>query len=185
MSNVGRKQMQGTAKITTNDVPRVTAAIFSAGNPIVSEAYSKFDEDIVTFFGTEYLNKYINQELDGGNKLLTFSVYYPDTQGFREVRKVALKPEKCNGHTYRYAVSGWGVIQFHLGRQLDGNLDCYFGVNSEKRANTWFATYPELRSPNLWSWQLVEKHVKRLSREIKKYAQPSVQAGLPRSAAAP
>ena len=38
--------MQATAIIDFDDVPRVVEAIFAIDNPIVSEAYSKFDEDI-------------------------------------------------------------------------------------------------------------------------------------------
>ena len=177
--------MQTTATIDVDDVPRVVEAIFAIDKPVVSEAYSKFDEEIVIFCSEEELIENITQERESGNKLLTFSVYYPDTQGFREVRKITLKPGAVKGHKYRYAVSGWGVIQFHLERLSDTTLKCYFGVNTEKRANKWIATCPELKSPDLWNWQLVEKHLRRLSRELKKYAQPGVQEGLPKSAAAP
>ncbi|MGB4812811.1 MAG: hypothetical protein WBP13_10100 [Methylophilaceae bacterium] len=163
--------MQGTANIAANNLTKVTAAIYTIGNPMVSEAYSKFDANIVNFHSAEALNKYIYHGLQKDN-LLTFSIYYPDTQGFRNVEKIALSPEKCDGHTYRHAVHGWGVIQFQLTRQLDNTIECYFGVNSEKRASTWFANFPALKSPNLWNWSLVEKHIRRLSREVKKYALP-------------
>ena len=166
--------MQATATIDFDDVPRVVEAIFAIDNPIVSEAYSKFDEDIVIFYSEEELIGNINQERESGNKLLTFSVYYSDTQGFREVRKIALKPGAVDGHKYRYAVSGWGVIQFHLERLSETTFKCYFGVNTEKRANKWIATYPELKSPNLWNWQLVEKHLRKLSRGTT--AEPQGQA---------
>ncbi|MGB4811942.1 MAG: hypothetical protein WBP13_05625 [Methylophilaceae bacterium] len=130
-------------------------------DPIVSGAYSSFDSDIVSFHSAEALNEYISHELHEKNTMLLFSVYYPDTQGFREVRKITLIPEKCDGHTYRYAVGGWGVIRFHLKRQLDNTLECYFGVSSEKRANTWLVNVPEFMAPNLWHWKLVEKHIRR------------------------
>lgn len=168
--------MQATAKIDVGDVPRVVAAVFDSGSPMVSEAYSAFDANIVVFNSAEEVTAYINNAREGGAKLLTFSVYYPDTQGFREVRKIILKPEACDGHKYRYSVGGWGVIQFHLEYQNDSSIKCYFGVNSEKRANKWFGTYPELKSPSLWNWQLVEKYIKRMSRELKKYAQQGAPA---------
>jgi len=168
--------MQATSTIDAGDVPRVVEAIFASGSPIVSEAYSDFDVNIVVFNSAEELTAYINQAREGGEKLLTFSVYYPDTQGFREVRKITLKSEACDGHKFRYGVGGWGVIQFHLERQKDATFKCYFGVNSEKRANKWSGTYPELKSPNLWNWRFVEKHMRRLSRDVKKYAQQGAPA---------
>ena len=168
--------MQAAGTIEAADVPRIIEAIFAADSPVVSEAYSGFDANIVVFNSAEELAVYINQAREGGEKLLTFSVYYPDTQGFREVRKITLKPEACDGHKCRYGVSGWGVIQFHLEHQQDTTFKCYFGVNTEKRANKWAGTYPELRSPNLWNWRLVEKHIRRLPREIKKSAQQGAPA---------
>lgn len=168
--------MQATATLDAGDVPRIIEAIFAADSPIVSEAYSGFDANVVVFNSAEELSAYINQAREGGEKLFTFSVYYPDTQGSREVRKITLKPEACNGHKYRYGVGGWGVIQFQLEHQNDANYKCYFGVNTEKRANKWADTYPELKSPNLWNWRLVEKHMRRLLREVKKYAQQGASA---------
>src|SRR4030095_3135872 len=91
-------------------------------------------------------------------------------------RRVSLDPQKCEGHSFRYSVGGWGVIhvQLRLGRTAE--VSCSISVNSRKRANAWFATHPEFKDPKLWNWKAVEKHAARLSRRVRALAQQTIAA---------
>ena len=167
--------MQGQAVIASSDVPRIVEAVFALGVPGVYEAYSAFDSEILSFPGPQELAAYI-QERSVRESFLGFVLYFPDTRGFVEKERIRLDPKKCDGHTFRYRISGWGVIQFQLDFGKPKGVECRFAVNSEARANRWFGTYPEMKSPALWEWKLVEKHTRRLVRELKKYAQQGTPA---------
>ena len=179
---VGRVEMQREEALTSNDVKRVVEAIFITGNPKIYEDYSAFDSEIVSFTNASELTSYIARPRPKNESYLGFVVHYPDTQGFVEKRKIILNKEKCGGHSYRYSMSGWGLIQFQLNLQKAPDITCRFAVNTEKRANTWFTTYPELKSPGLWDWKAVEKHVRRLIRELKKYAKQGAPMDAPKAA---
>ena len=57
--------------------------------------------------------------------------------------------------------------------------NCTISANSQTRAEAWAATAPEFKSPKLWNWPLIKKHARRLSRQLKKSAQPSIRADAP------
>ncbi len=173
--------MQREETIASNDTKEIVEAIFAAGDPTVYEAYSAFDSDIVAFSNAGGLLSYIAMPRPKKESFLGFVVYYPDTRGFVEKRKINLDKEKCDGHSYRYSMSGWGLIQFQLNLQNAPHIACRFAVNTEKRANRWFATYPELKSPELWNWRAVEKHARRLIRELTKYAQQGAPVDAPKA----
>lgn len=163
--------MQREETIAGANLERIVEAIFVEGRPDVYEAYSAFDSDIVSFSNAAELNSYISWPQPKKEGTLGFVLYYPDTKGFVERIRIALDREKCEGHTYRYRVNGWGLIQFQVNSQKTPNIVCRFAVNTEKRANAWFPTYPELQSPALWDWKAVERHARRLIRELRRYAQ--------------
>ena len=174
MQFVGRIKMQREEIIASDDISRIVEAIFASGNPKVYEAYSAFDSDILSFSNAGKILSYIAiPRPKEKESFLGFAVHYPDTRGFVKKRKINLHKEKCGGHSYRYSMDGWGLIQFQLDLQKAPDIACRFAVNTEKRANTWFDTYPELKSPDLWDWKAVEKHARRLIRELRKYAQPA------------
>jgi len=94
-------------------------------------------------------------------------VYYAAALGHVQTRTIALQPEKCGGAAWRETVEGWGLIQVQLQYKVGADVECRVAVNSEKRANAWAQTYPELRSPSLWNWKLVEKQARRLIRVLR------------------
>lgn len=169
--SVGRTEMQREETITLSDLERIVQAVFVEGSPNVYEAYSAFDSDIVSFSNAAELNSYISRPGSKKEGSLGFAVHYPDTKGFVEKRTINLDKDKCDGHSYRYGMNGWGLIHFQINLQKAPSVSCRFAVNTEKRANLWSATYPELNSPAKWDWKAVERHARRLIRELKKYAQ--------------
>ena len=163
--------MQHENTINNTDVSKIVDAIYAFGKPKVSEAYSKRGEDIVPFGSASDLMSYINEAISRKEVFLNFAVYYPEAKGFIKKEKIKLDPKACDGHTFKFRSDGWGVIQFQLDYRREPNVKCRFAVNTEKRANNWFGTYPKLKSPSLWDWELVQKHARRLIRKLKKYAQ--------------
>ena len=170
--------MQREETLSISDLVKVVEAVFAVGDPAVFEAYSAFDSDIESFATATDLVAYINRPRSNNKGTLGFAVHYPDTRGFVEKRKINLIKEKCEGHSYRYSMGGWGVIHLQINLQKAPNVTCRLAVNTEKRANTWFATYPEVKSPDLWDWKAVEMHARRLIRELKKHAQQGAPADI-------
>lgn len=165
--------MQREDNISNESLGKIIEAIYD-GDPRVIEAYSEFDRDIREIPTKESLEQLISEEI--GKKNRHKSVYclllYPGSNGFVSKRKIQLDPKRCDGATYRYTMEGWGVSQFQLELTKPASIRCRFAANSEKRANNWAETYPELGSPSLWKWSVVEKNTRRLIRVLRKNAKP-------------
>jgi hypothetical protein len=144
----------------------VADAIFSERPSTVVEAYSEFSRTLRTFESTEELSAYATAQRDLTAGSIHVAIHYPDMAGKITISRVALDPEKCNGHAYRYKVEGWGLIWVHL-RLRPGNVESFISANSEKRANAWASTLPELESPSTWDWRSVARHLRRLRRALK------------------
>ena len=161
--------MQYEKIIEQTNVRSILNAVYE-NEAIVREAYSAFDKDIISFPKLDDLEKYIETELSNDNEFIQVVIYYRETKGFIQKKKINLKPEKCNGATLRYTMEGWGLIQLQINYKEPQAARCRIAVNTEKRATAWTETIPELKSPALWDWKLVEKHARRLIRILKKCA---------------
>lgn len=105
-----------------------------------------------------------------GRSYVGYALHYPDSGGYVEDRLVKLDPAKCQGHTFRHCVGGWGLIHVQLKKQHD-LFECRVAVNTSKRAAAWAGTHPELKDPALWRWPAVERHARKLIRHLKGAAQ--------------
>ena len=161
--------MQREETILFESIDTIIEAIYE-GNPSVFEAYSGYEREIRYFHDKQSLIEYISEELanDSKHKSVYCLVQYSETGGFVRKRKVQLDPNRCDGATYRYAMEGWGLIQVQIDLTDRERVRVRFAVNSEKRANNWAGVAPELKSPNLWNWSLVEKNARRMIRVLRK-----------------
>ena len=157
--------MQRVENIPLPHVHRVLGAVF-VGSPLVCEAYSKFDQATRSFESLEALLAYIRAERELGIKFVNLVAHYQEALGQVRTRTIELKPEKCNGATWRETVEGWGLVQLQLEFKGD-TAECRVAVNTERRANAWAQTYPELGAPSLWDWKLIEKRARRLIRVLR------------------
>lgn len=139
------------------------------GNPVVYEAYSIPDQELRVFSTSSDVMSYIDEASYKEENLVYLSIHYPEAEGYIYIKRINLIPEKCKGATVRYSAEGWGLIQFQLWLNKNG-LSCEIGANSEKRALAWASTHPELKSPHLWKWQVVQRQCRRLNRVLKKSA---------------
>lgn len=74
-------------------------------------------------------------------------------------------------HSFRYRVSGWGLIQLYLGGMNENEktlIHSYTNHNSEKRAIKWQETSPEMGRADKWDWQEVNKVSRNLNSYIRK-----------------
>ena len=152
--------------IPSAQVGSLLAAAFK-GTPLVSEAYSRFDFPLRSFGDPTSLERVIHAEREAGNKSVSLVVHYPESKGQVITRRINLLPEKCNGASWRETLEGWGLIQLQLEYQGGDTVKCRIAVNSERRAEAWAQTYPEFGSPELWDWQAVERHARRLIRVLR------------------
>ena len=44
-----------------------------------------------------------------------FQLWSPDFNGGIVFEKIQLDPKRCNGHAFRFATQGWGLIQLYFG----------------------------------------------------------------------
>ena len=109
-----------------------------------NEIYTKFDLEIDEF-GT------------------TFQLWTPRHKGKPIFRKVDLDPKRCNGHTFRYATEGWGLIQLYFGGLKNNELKhSHIGHFNEKGALKW----EENGLVSSWDWTEIQATSRKLKYQI-------------------
>jgi hypothetical protein len=171
---VSAKLVQGIAIVTAAGLIDLAEATFDSGNPVVYESYSSLDEPLRRFKSAAELKADIEAGMTKDDKFLQYCLHYQESLGHVAERKITLKQSTCGGHSWRWTVEGWGLIQFQADLKQLPKIECRIAVNSQKRAELWADTISELRSPALWDWQIVERHASRLIRRLKKLAKNSI-----------
>ncbi|HET7083603.1 MAG TPA: hypothetical protein VFI23_02460 [Rhizomicrobium sp.] len=147
------------------DFQPVLDFIFNRSGCRVFESYSEFDAEIREFKSTNDLSQvYRIGECIGSSHSVYLQLVPPGADALYHIRRIVLKPS--TGHKYRYSIEGWGLIQLYLGGLgPSGLVLSHTNHNSEKRANLWAHTYPEIKSPEAWDW----KQVVRTSSAVNRY----------------
>jgi hypothetical protein len=141
-------------------------AIFDQSPSTVIGAYSGFDQEARMLMSSQELCIYAATRRNSPERSVHIAVHYPDMAGRLVNTRLALDPAKCGGHSYRYRADGLGLIQVYL--QLGSTLpQSFVSANSEKRANAWATTFPELDPPAAWNWPAVARQLRRLRRVLK------------------
>ena len=154
-------------QVTQSRLPELTQAVFAAERPEVYEAYSAYDRESTVFTAAEQLNELMVGEDATSKVFFDFAIWYPSCGGRVEKERIQLKPEKCEGHTFRYSIGGWGIFRLQCDFRRGPLIDCRVAVNSHKRALVWEPHYPEWLGVEEWNWQMVEKHERRLLRKLR------------------
>ncbi len=161
--------MQTTQNIFISQLHDILNAIYDEGAPVVREAYSEFDTPTREFKTKSDLLNDLTYSPGQKAKFFHYSIYYPESAGFTIEERINLKPEKCNGHTYRFSQAGWGLIFLQCDFKNYPVIECRIAVNSRKRAELWAPTYPKLRSPDAWNWNIVDRYAGKLVRRLRKH----------------
>ncbi len=142
--------------------------IFSETELQVYDCYSEPQKEVMKYESTEdIVNKF---DLVSGNKFaVTFKLYSSNFKGDFRIQKINLNPKYCNGNTYRYTTTGWGLIQLYFGGLEKNELrTSHIGHQSKQRAITWQKTNPELGLVDKWCWEEVERTGRFLRYQINK-----------------
>jgi hypothetical protein len=115
----------------------------------ISEILSKFDLD----YGGKFAN--------------TFQLWTPRHKGIPIFRKVNLDPKRCNGHTFRFATEGWGLIQLYFGGLKNNELSqSHIGHFNEKGALQCEDTNKVNGLVSSWDWTEIQKTSRKLKYQI-------------------
>jgi hypothetical protein len=160
--------MQTAQQISLDQLHAVVTAVFAQGPVIVRQAYSDFGCGTKEFPDANVLLDDLHFVPRAGDVFRQYTLYYPEAKGHTHERRIALKPQACNGHTFRFCQEGWGLIQLQCDFRKHPRVECRIAVNSEVRATTLGDTYPDIHIPDSWDWTVVEKKAGRLIRLLRR-----------------
>jgi hypothetical protein len=145
----------------------LATAIFAKGDPVVVEAYSSFETEPRHFTTVAEICTYVSQQRGNPHGSAHLAIHFRDTGGHLGTKRITLNPDKCDGFTYRFTHEGWGLVWVYLHLADSSTIGSFISANSQKRAEKWADTYPELDPPSTWIWSAVASHSRRLSRALK------------------
>lgn len=163
--------METLQKISLEQLNEIVAAVFVQGPVVVRQAYSNFGCATREFADADALLDDLHHESGVGHLFRQYTLYYPEAKGHTHERRIDLKPEACDGHTFRFCQEGWGLIQLQFDFRKHPMVECRVAVNSAIRASNWSDTYPDFQSPNAWDWAVLERKAGRLVRVLRKMGQ--------------
>jgi hypothetical protein len=136
----------------------------------IFESYSPYGEQLREFCSySEIESRYSIGQCRGSASSVNLQLL-PIGAGEVIIERNNLEPQHCNGFTYRFCSSGWGLIQLYLGGiSPNGLVHSHTNHNSEKRAFAWETTYRDKLGPvSAWSWPAIEKTSRRINSFIRK-----------------
>ncbi|MBL8820075.1 MAG: hypothetical protein JNL58_28890 [Planctomyces sp.] len=163
-----KQSMQISQQISLEQLNEIVAAVFEQGPVVVRQAYSDFGCATREFADADALLGELHYVPGVGEVFRQYTLYYPEAKGYTHERRIDLKPEECNGHTFRFRQDGWGLIQLQCDFRKHPMVECRVAVNSAIRASNWSDTYPDFQSPSSWDWAVVERKAGRLVRLMRK-----------------
>lgn len=147
---------------TPDEQVKVLRGILDIPGLRVYELYSAAGQELKEYFDVES----IIFDLKNGGQSLYFQLWLPEFNCQPIFRKVDLNPKYCNGHTFRYATNGIGLIQFYLGAFNGNNLfKSHLGHFEERGAIGRFGD-----EAKLWNWPAIRRISGKIKREIQKLA---------------
>jgi hypothetical protein len=140
--------------------------IFNTTELQVFDHYSPYGQEVSQYKSTaEIISRF---ELEKGRQsAVAFNLWAPEFGGKARFQRVELNPKYCNGHTYRYATEGWGLIQLYLGG-LEENIlfHSHIGHFNEAGSLKNEDINKENGKVNLWDWKAIEQTSRKLKYQI-------------------
>jgi hypothetical protein len=140
--------------------------IFNSTELQVFDHYSPFGQEISQYKSTAEIISHFELE-KGRQSAVTFNLWAHNFGGKARYQRVKLNPKYCNGHTYRYATEGWGLIQLYFGG-LEGNtlFHSHIGHFNEAGALKSEGINKENGQVSLWNWKVIEQTSGKLKYQI-------------------
>ncbi|MEZ6055783.1 MAG: hypothetical protein R3C01_03670 [Planctomycetaceae bacterium] len=136
--------MAGSANLdffaVEEDQEAILSFLFSQTDVRVFEAYSEFGTDLREFRTTEEVSAAypLGIDLHGNGHAVLLKLWSPSVMEQLSIRRIALNPESCNGHTFRYCIDGGGLMQLYFGGVCERVVTLsHFGHQSQVRAEKW------------------------------------------------
>jgi len=158
---------QATFYAARSDEIEVLRFVFDETDCHVFEAYSRYDRDVRRFASLEEIRSALDVGTDRSteSRMVLLDLWSPSTGGEPTIRRRDLK---VPGASFRYEVSGWGLFRLQLGGSGDNLVrSSWFAHNTEKRAQRWSDTIPDLGTPDAWNWDEVTATGRRVVRHIR------------------
>jgi hypothetical protein len=114
--------------------------LFSSTDVRVFESYSEFGQELREFRSVAELGAAfpIGEDMHGNGHAILLQLWSPSVMKDLEITRIALQPDKCDGHTFRYRIDGGALIQLYFGGIHEKVVTkSHFGHNSEIRARKW------------------------------------------------
>ncbi len=114
--------------------------LFASTDVRVFESYSECDAELREFRSTDELARVfpVGADPHGNGLAVLLQLWSPSIMQQLYIRRFALSPAHCNGHTFRHNIEGGGLIQLYLGG-VNGRVvtKSHYGHQSQVRAQAW------------------------------------------------
>ena len=141
--------------------------IFKETDLLVYDLGSQYGQEICQYKASDEISLKFDLEIDEFGT--TFQLWTPRHKGKPIFRKVDLDPKRCNGHTFRYATEGWGLIQLNFGGVKNNELKLsHISHYNEKGALNWEDTNYLNGLVSSWDWTEIQATSRKLKYQIHK-----------------
>jgi hypothetical protein len=152
------------------DLDELLEFVFALPDCRVFESYSLMEQELVEFQSTaEIRSRYRLGHCGGTGDTVLLQLVPSRAGGAVGVARIELDPRRCQGATFRYRLTGWGLIQLYLGGVSPrGVVHSHTNHASEKWARAWEATCAWERGPvSAWDWREVTRVSSKINRFIR------------------
>ena len=156
--------MTNATLITLTNFGKLIEGAFQPEAPQVASSESELGQPLQRFATPEDILTKAAYCIEAGSYNYAFGFWYPSMKGNVIERKITFDPPR-EGASFRYSLSGWGIIHLRLYVTAD-TLQTRVAVNTEARAKSREARYPEMGPASAWDWRAVETYAFRLSRRL-------------------
>lgn len=122
------------------DTRAVLDFVFGSTDARVFESYSEFDADLREFRSTDELAAAfpIGTDPHGNGCAVLLQLWSPSVMRDLVIRRFALNPAGCAGHTFRHCIEGGGLMQLYLGGVYESVVTkSHFGHQGQARSQAW------------------------------------------------
>ncbi|HLX64139.1 MAG TPA: hypothetical protein VKX17_22895 [Planctomycetota bacterium] len=141
----------------------------------VFESYSKPSQELREFRSVDELAIAFKIGLDefGNGMAASVQLWSPSVMSDLTITQIALDPDFCDGHTFRYRIDGGGLMQLYLGG-VHGKIitKSHFGHQSEARARAWGTNVGV-------NWESLKSLSNKIQYHVRKRMAVAIVASLP------
>jgi hypothetical protein len=106
--------MQTNTNLDRTGLGKLIVSIFESGTPEVYLRNTDDGENAGDFVSAGEVNAFIDSAIEAQRQFVGFTIWYPDTRGYVEKRRVDLGIQNSAGQSVRHVIRGWGIIVLQL-----------------------------------------------------------------------